>query len=132
MSRKEYMREYMKKYMLDRYKRRKLEATSLLGSICNMCGSEKDLEFDHIDKNTKKYTIANIWSYSEKKFWDEIKKCQLLCSSCHDLKTNEDLGKQNAKNMHGTISSYRYCKCELCKKAKSDYSRKMRLLKMGC
>lgn len=46
---------------------------------------------------------------------------QLLCRSCHEAKTLVDRGQESAKESHGTLSSYKYCKCNLCKKAKADY-----------
>lgn len=116
--------EYMRIYMLNRYRERKKLAQKYLGNKCKGCGSDKNLQFDHIERNGKKFTIAKIWSYSEKKFWEEIKKCQLLCRICHNKKTLKELGFKEAKGFHGTISTYVYCKCDLCKKAKSDWSKK--------
>lgn len=110
--------------MLARYKRRKVQALSLLGNICVLCGNQENLEFDHKERITKKATIADIWSANEKRFWEEVAKCQLLCISCHRKKTLEDLGQISAKNSHGTLSAYRYCKCELCRKAHREYTRK--------
>jgi len=50
----------------------------------------------------------------------------LLCKKCHEEKTLLDMGRVSAKITHGTVSSYRYCKCELCKKAKSEYMKVFR------
>ena len=73
-------REYMKRYMRERYQRRKKEALKHLGGKCSVCGSRKKLEFDHKDRKTKFKRIARIWSYSEVQFWGEVAKCQLLCA----------------------------------------------------
>lgn len=46
------------------------------------------LEFDHIDSNTKKYTISRMIfdAMSEKTLRKELDKCQLLCGNCHQKK----------------------------------------------
>lgn len=112
--------EYMNNYMKERWQKRRQKAIEHLGGKCN-CGSNDNLQFDHIDPLTKVASIAKMSSMSEDKFWVEVNKCQLLCLKCHQAKTLLDLNQQNAKIIHGTLSSYRYCKCDLCKKAKSDY-----------
>lgn len=117
MSNKEYMNNYMKK----RWLKRRLEAINKLGGKCSKCFSEENLQFDHKDSSTKIASIARMSSMSEKIFWEEIDKCQLLCLKCHQEKTLIDLNQKDAKIIHGTVSSYRYCKCELCRQAKSDY-----------
>ncbi len=122
---------YMRQYMSDRYRRRKAEALERLGGCCALCGNFDDLEFDHIDPKTKRYTIARIWLHSESKFWAEIVKCQLLCRMCHEEKTIIDLNKKRAKGAHGTLSTYRYCKCSECRMAKADYSRDYNQRKFG-
>ena len=88
-----------------------------------MCGATENLEFDHVDHRSKTAEIAKVWTYSNKKFWAEIKKCQLLCQSCHREKTYRDLGWKKAKGVHGAPGSHRYCKCELCMKAWRDYQK---------
>uniref|UniRef100_A0A6M3IFE9 Putative HNH endonuclease n=1 Tax=viral metagenome TaxID=1070528 RepID=A0A6M3IFE9_9ZZZZ len=113
--------EYMRKYMIRRYRIRRKIAIDLLGGKCAICKSIKLLEFDHKKPNTKNFTIAKASSVNNKNFWEEIKKCQLLCKTCHKLKTLKDLGQKNAKLTHGTLSSYRYCKCVLCRKANNDW-----------
>ena len=113
----------MKEYMFKRYHKRRLEAIKLLGGKCVKCESTKDLQFDHIDPTTKSFTIAKQSSIAEYKFWLEIKKCQLLCQECHTKKTLNDLNRVSAKTTHGTLSSYRYCKCNLCKAANNLKSR---------
>jgi len=115
--------EYMRVYMIDRYHKRRNEALQRLGNRCNQCPITEDLEFDHIDPSTKLFTIGKMWSVSKLKFEEELKKCQLLCRKCHEAKSIIDAGYKPARNIHGTLSSYRYCKCALCKAAKSNYSK---------
>ncbi len=114
---------YMRKYIGERYHRRRNEAKAKLGGKCAACGATENLEFDHVDHRSKTAEIAKVWTYSNKKFWAEIKKCQLLCESCHREKTYRDLGWKKAKGVHGAPGSHRYCKCELCMKAWRDYQK---------
>lgn len=63
---------------------------------CIKCGNNdyRVLEFDHIDPKTKSIGIAqalhNIWAWD--RILNEIKKCQILCSNCHKIKTAEEQG----------------------------------------
>ena len=115
--------EYFNTYMKDRWKKRKKRGEELLGGKCAQCGSVENLEFDHIAPKTKKFTIGNRSSCSEKLFLEELAKCQLLCGVCHSLKSISDRGHRVARGTHGTLSSYRYCKCDLCREAKNKYQR---------
>src|ERR1700733_8093811 len=72
--------------------RRREKGLALLGGKCVRCGSTRDLEFDHIDPNSKapqlrSIHMGNFWSWSWKRIEQELAKCQLLCSGCHQLKT---------------------------------------------
>jgi 5-methylcytosine-specific restriction endonuclease McrA len=87
----EYMRLYMKRMWNER---RKL-AVDHLGGKCVKCGSVHKLEFDHIDPSTKSFTIASRPSASNKRFWEEIAKCQLLCEECHKRKSKLDDAQGN-------------------------------------
>ena len=111
----------MKDYMRKRYHNKRNEAIEKLGGKCVYCGDNTQLQFDHIKPEDKLYEIGSLSSISEEKFLKEIEKCQLLCIKCHQLKTISDMGMKPAKGTHGTLSSFRYCKCVLCKTAKSDY-----------
>jgi 5-methylcytosine-specific restriction endonuclease McrA len=64
-----------------------------LGGECASCGTKENLEFDHIDPNTKCYGVSTIlpetppgYPYTER-VWEEVDKCQLLCEACHKKKT---------------------------------------------
>ena len=123
--------EYMQQYMLERYHRRRNEAISKLGGKCVQCSERGNLDIDHIDPHTKSFTLAQCGSASEERWQDELQKCQLLCKPCHRNKTLKDRGQKSAREVHGTLSSYRYCKCELCKAAKSEHNRKYKLKSKG-
>ena len=123
MKTKEEYNAYMKEYMLERYKKRRATALERLGNKSVRCDATDNLELDHIDPKTKSFSISKFSSIAEDKFWLEVEKCQLLCKSCHTLKTINDLGRQNAKEIHGTVSSYRYCKCDPCREAWNKFSR---------
>jgi len=110
-----YMREYMKK----RYHTLRNELIVMLGGKCVQCGSTQRLEFDHINPSEKEYSIADMCSLSKEKLDEEIKKCQLLCYKDHK--------KKHSPKEHGTLAMYRYCKCDLCKKANTEYNRKYRM-----
>lgn len=112
-----YMREYMRKYSAQR----RLNLIYYLGGKCKNCGSTEKLEIDHIDPKTKDFTLGSRWHRMSKLNNEELKKCQVLCQSCHIEKTVKERGYKLAKGTHGTLSSYRYCKCDLCRKAKSDW-----------
>lgn len=121
--------EYHRKYNLDRYYRRKNKAVEMLGSICKNCGQSDNLQFDHIDPQSKAFTICDkLVTYSWAKIEAELTKCQLLCVTCHGIKTLQDKSQIRTKDqdVHGTLSSYRYCKCDLCVKANADYMKQYR------
>lgn len=116
---------YMKEYMRTRYRERMQRAVGFLGKKCVRCGSEDSLEFDHILPSSKFKNVSRMWSYSNVRFWEEINKCQLLCRACHEKKSLIDLNFNDSKNSHGTLSTYKTykCRCILCKKANSIYSK---------
>ena len=116
-SREEY-NTYMREYMLRRYHERRRRAVEHLGGACRVCQSVEDLEIDHINKADKTIPLNKLWSIAEDRFWKEIEKCQILCKPCHEEKSIKDMGRKRAKGKHGTVSSYRYCKCKECKAAK--------------
>lgn len=78
---------------------RKIILEALSGG-CIDCG-EKDiivLEFDHIDRSTKKYTIAVMRNAAGiVSIRDEIKKCEIRCANCHRRKTARENGSWRLK-----------------------------------
>lgn len=122
--------EYMRNYLKQRYDKRRAAAIEKLGGECEICGCINNLEFDHIYREDKDFNIAKrMHGANDKDLEIELAKCQLLCHDCHNTKTIKDIGKEKIISsdktilVHGTLSSCRYCKCDLCKKAKADYSK---------
>ena len=66
---------------------------------------------DHVDGDKSNDNIDNLQILSQK---------ENLRKSSKGITVTE----------HGTLSMYRYCKCDLCREAKSVYSKKARLLKL--
>jgi hypothetical protein len=125
-NRKKYMREYMRKYAMERYYRKKQELIERLGGKCRVCGSTDSLQFDHKNHGSKDYEVTTKMWWS-KNVDEEVAKCQLLCKSCHTLKSIGEKGHTVAKGTHGTLSAYRYCKCDLCREANAKYCRDRKL-----
>ena len=67
-------------------------------------------QVDHIDNDKTNDSPDNLAIITQK---DNLAKAGLI----------------RRKNTHGTLTMYRYCKCELCVLAKSEHSRKSRLAK---
>ena len=70
---------------------------------CQLCGYKKHfsaLEFDHTDRSSKIKAVSML--IKENNSWkmvkEEIKKCMLLCSNCHRLKTYENRDWENKIN----------------------------------
>lgn len=85
---------YLNTYMKLRYQKRRDAAIIKLGGKCVSCGTTDNLEFDHIYPSTKFKTMAKMSSYSEKRFNEELEKCQLLCTACHKVKTRLTLSSE--------------------------------------
>jgi hypothetical protein len=111
--------------------RNKEKALDYLGSKCANCGSTDRLEFDHIDHTNVGFRVSQQLAASWEVLKAELDKCQLLCHTCHWIKTCKDLSKTSYQTTpHGTTNAYcNYdCRCALCKKAWADYWRKKRAL----
>lgn len=104
----------MASYMHNRRTDRKNKLKKLLGSKCIVCGNSKNLQFDHIHREEKSFTIVNALDGKWERLLGEIKKCQLLCKECHKKKTSIDVMAK-----HGTDARYSHrkypCRCDLCK-----------------
>lgn len=116
---KERVRAYKRDYARRKYRERRAYAIQLLGGKCTNCGSIYNLDVDHIDPEKKEYNpFGSWWSVPEEIFIEELKKCQLLCRSCHIKKTieNKDYGQAA---QHGTTYMYMEysCRCDECVKA---------------
>jgi len=79
---KEHRREYRKE--------KKAICLEYLGGKCVKCGATERLEFDHIDRTTKKYTITGSVTNNFDNLKEELNKCQLLCYDCHKVKTKSE------------------------------------------
>lgn len=125
-------REVRRVWMLNKYYRRMHEFRQFLGGKCAKCGSIDGLEIDHINPESKKFTIGQMWSLSPLIVKDELDKCQLLCAACHHDKTIIDKGQKPAKDNHGTRSCYIHwgCRCRLCVTAQNDYCREWKRKKL--
>tara|TARA_R100000656_G_scaffold104176_1_gene76216 strand:+ start:254217 stop:254921 length:705 start_codon:yes stop_codon:yes gene_type:complete len=99
-SRNSYQKDYQKK----RYHSRRQEAIDILGGKCSSCGSTKKLEFDHKDPKKKNFAVTKLWSTPEKEFKGEVKKCRLLCNSCHKKNTAKQRESGEVKSVPGKKS----------------------------
>jgi len=72
---------------------------------CACCGyntHSEGLDFDHL--SDKKFNVGRGGAYSKKRLEKEIKKCQILCGTCHHIKTRNllkfnDLIKKEGNNL---------------------------------
>lgn len=92
-------KNYMKKYMKKRWTGRRKEVIEYLGGKCEHCGSEDSLEFDHKSKKKKRFTLADFTSKNDEDFWNEVRKCRLLCRPCHEKRTAEQNRKKASINI---------------------------------
>ena len=53
-------------------------------------GLEYLFDMDHLDRNIKHKTIAKMMGAPEKRFRQEMAKCQMVCVECHRRKTIEN------------------------------------------
>ncbi len=67
---------------------RKMKAIEYLGGCCADCGYATDLrafEFDHV--RGKSGSIHQFLRYTWAKLKAELDKCDLVCGSCHNIRT---------------------------------------------
>lgn len=69
---------------LQRWEKRQ-RAVKLLGGRCKTCGaSDPDiLTFHHRNPKNKEFSLCSAWNNNWADIKKEIKKCDLLCGSCH-------------------------------------------------
>lgn len=113
---------------LARYRRKRQTFIMLLGGECVQCGATQRLEFDHINRSEKLFTITSCWDYPAQVMLAELAKCQLLCKPCHKAKTLVELTGPRA---HGTWGQYTNgkCRCRVCKDFFNAYKRSLRAKK---
>jgi len=118
----------MRTYIKARRKVRRARLIELLGGRCVRCGSTDELEFDHIDPETKVFAVGSDMSRAWDKLVEEALKCQPLCRECLVAKGIED----RPEPAH---SYYRYwyygCRCATCKAANARKSARQRERKLG-
>ena len=86
---------------------------------CVECGSFQNLDVDHIFPEQK--VSHNVWSWTKERRDEELKKCQVLCSYCHQVKTTFQMKRKVIE--HGTYSKYhRGCRCNICKEVGHIYN----------
>lgn len=114
---KNKQREYQRMWVQNRRTEWLLE-----NGPCIICGSWIDLDVDHINPEDK--ISHRIWTYTEEKRKYELSKCQVLCHTCHVLKTNS----QRKLKPCGTRAGYmRGCRCFNCVEAAKKYRNEQRL-----
>lgn len=118
MTTKEYHREYNR----NRYQLRREEFKNLLGGKCVVCGSTDSLEFDHIERETKSFSIGRLLNVSKERALEELSKCQLLCITHHKEKTI----KESSVPHGGGLTGKRNCRCPLCAPLKDQYQKRYR------
>ena len=111
--RREYLRLFGREWVAKR------RAQWFLGKVCFLCGSMEGLEIHHTDPSQKESN--SVWSWSEERRNEELKKCIVLCYRCHKSAHSKLVRELAAKtNIHGTkkmYSSVFACRCDLCKEA---------------
>lgn len=123
--------DYMRNYMKQRRKNRRQKFIDLLGGKCVSCGSTENLQFDHQNAKKKTFDINSIKDGKESIILKELKKCVLLCPSCHLNKTKdnkEHINKDKKPARHGTLWMYKKykCRCPKCQKAMSLYNKQLK------
>lgn len=125
MNRQQYL-TYITEYQQHRREERRVYAVNKLGGVCVNCGTDKDLEFDHIvpiriRKGNRR--ISELLTASIKRLDKELELCQLLCNVCHKYKSAfED--RTHGSLRHGTHASLKYCKprCTKCETFQRNYN----------
>ena len=117
-----YTREQRNEYMRKRYHRKRKEWIDSQGGKCKTCGSVEKLEIDHIDPETKELSVGQLWSLAESKRLPELLKCQVLCYTCHKLKTRVSVEVQHG----GGVSGKHGCKCDPCRLRKNEYLKNLK------
>jgi len=119
--------EYMKKYTLARYHRRRAEWIEKLGGICEVCGTTERLEFDHKVASEKEFDVSKMISgASETKLAAEMNKCHLLCHDHHVEKSISE-GDIKTVNHGGGLTGKYHCQCDLCGPLKNAYNAKLEI-----
>ena len=87
---REENKEKMREERREHHNERRAHCIEYLGGKCVVCGTTHNLQFDHIKREGKKYSIASKLSYKFDNLKEELDKCQLLCVDCHKVKTKSE------------------------------------------
>ena len=103
-------REYQRRWMATRR-----QAWIDENGPCVACGSDEDLEVDHVDHRSKRLAPARLWSLAltNPVRIEELAKCQVLCKNCHAQKT----WLQLITTEHGSTMYRNGCKCDICRES---------------
>lgn len=74
-------------------RRNLLLIASLKGCVCMDCGGtfrSSQLDFDHV-RGIKLFNVSDMLHCSEEEIRAEIAKCEVVCASCHRLRTEDRL-----------------------------------------
>ena len=77
------------RYCQDRWVQRKKIAVEYKGGACGDCKSIYPMpvfEFHHLDPSQKKFSWNKMRLVSDKKLYQELDKCALLCANCHRIR----------------------------------------------
>ncbi len=94
------------------------------GNQCSKCGAHAALEWHHIEKSTKEFSIGRfqekISEENEKIFLGEIGKCVCLCRFCHRLEmpqTNINNSRFSIRRAASHVNSLkRNLACRICER----------------
>lgn len=91
---------------------------------CRGCGSNEDLEVDHIHPSLKALNPTRLWSLAPTNPTRiaELEKCQVLCRGCHAEKTLVQL----VTTEHGSTLYRNGCRCAVCRSAQTQRMREWR------
>lgn len=56
---------------------------------CGYCEHAVALDFDHLPGTTKLYSVSRMASHTWDRVEIEMKKCEIVCSNCHRVRTHE-------------------------------------------
>ncbi len=97
-----------------RWKQRKLKAVKLMGGKCKKCGYDRNLaalDFHHTNPEEKEYNFNRLVKKSWNEIVNELKKCILLCKTCHSEIHHPDLFiKDLEENFKETLNT---AKCSI-------------------
>jgi 5-methylcytosine-specific restriction endonuclease McrA len=100
-------------YLLNRYRNKMKELRELLGGKCSQCSSTEELQFDHVNPDSKHASISRLITNSSKAdVLKELTHCQLLCKQCHLKKTStnrENCGGRKEWKLVKTTGETIYC-----------------------